>query len=1202
MNTLKVLLLTLFFIGTASADGDIIPVISRSLSQVNKVENIQLTTNEKAWLADKRILTLAVPSPDNPPLDITLRSGSYEGVTADVIGILSKILDVTIVAKRYATRSAALQALKKGEVDMLGAANTYEAFQGFLLTKAYISDKPVLYIRQGVEPNKIESLAVPQDYLPLEYLNSLFADKKVSLYPGRYSALASVAYEKNDVVLIDMLSGNFLVNKFYQDNLTYGGALSINSFGFSFALSRGNNILKSILDKAISVLGAQDIDSIYQRWSGGGPSLAQDNILLSEDDVAYLKTKGNIIFSVNGQIPPISFIDLNGQFRGMVADLIQIISARTGIVNKKVVMNDVQEQLNSINSRRADLTVISPDRNLNGKYYFTRAFALDPLVFVIRKDERRKYSDIKDVMASRDSIALVKNTISEKLVDEYDGDNLHINYFDKYDSALSCVALRLCGAALIPLRPAQFFINSEHADSLTVGGELYDSVPISVVFAGRDKKLVAIIDKIISSIPSNELEALANRWRISAKRDIVTFDDVVHEFWLPIVFSIILLVSSLVWTLSLRIQYRHKKQAERNLKNQLKFMDELVDSIPHPIFARDDKDIFVLCNKQYCDILGLEREDIIGKSINDMPTSSRSKSDLREIYNKLILNGSSYTGDHVLELNDGQSFQVYYWLQTYKDLLGNTAGIVGGWLDISDRHQLMEQLSTASQKAEEASRAKSTFLATMSHEIRTPMNAIIGLLELTLRKGGVDIEAREAIEIVYQSAKDLLVLIGDILDISKIESGKLELSPAPHSLEELSRGVLNVFSANAREKGIQLVFNINEDKTVMIDAIRYKQIVSNLISNAIKFTKEGKVELSLEIKNENDNCHLQLKVVDTGVGISKVDQAALFQPFSQVSDSNDETNPGTGLGLMICKSLCVMMGGELELSSALGEGTVVSVSLKLPVVSPRENGSQSGNEIQDGNKLMATSHHILVIDDHPTNRLLVSQQLGYLGHSVSIAISGKDALKKLESQSFDVIITDFNMPDIDGLEFTSRYRQQEKSEKRARSVIIGLTADARQEQLQSAIGVGMDDCLFKPVTIDELQQCLATHINRSDGENGMTIAKQIENMLEFLSPGNNKLMWSLLQEFVKATDDDILALSAASENNDHRKFCEHLHRIKGAARIIGAKQLLSCCNEWENSPRLNWCMPSALRQVQDEYVNLNHGIVCWKKSHHDSIE
>ncbi|MFQ2200077.1 ATP-binding protein [Aeromonas hydrophila] len=1160
----------------------------------NKIK-LSRSIEEDKYLSEKKTLIVAVPRPDSPPMDITLRGGAYEGVTADVLGILSKVMGVEVVAKYYPSRIDAINAVKNGTADILGASNNYEISKELALTIPYIADEPAIYKRFGVPDNKIKTVAIPEFYLPFSEAIRYMPDVKIEVFTSRYSAVAAVAYGKVDAVLIDMLSGNFLINKYYQDEIQLVKPIYANTGGFAFAISDRNNLLRSILNDALVNIGEFYVPSVIKRWSGGGLSIQSKRPNLTKEEWQWIYDRKYINVAVGPVIPPLSFIDTKGNLHGVLADLFQVLSAKLGTEFIPVVLNSYQDEaVSKVRHGAVDAIVIPVTDKYKNELVFSRAFLIEPLVYVVNKESiGLDPSSLRKTGRS----AIINGLMLYLDEKTFNKDDRNPVFFRKIEGALSCVADNTCDVTILPLRTAKYYINTNSVfrDNLYIAGELFDSIPVTANFAvSPDKKILAdILDKVISSIPPDELENLANRARVSEKRSIVTWQEVIEEFGFTISIFVLVVFGAGIWTLLLLLQIKRRKRAESALESQLRFIEELVDSTPHPIYACDIRGYLVLCNDSYAAFLGQDKKYLLGFSHKNVESTWPFMAPLGDVVRQTLLDGVVFEGDCQLLLSD-RVVDIYHWLQVYRDLAGNIQGVVGGWIDVSDRVALVRDLAEASQEAQEASRAKSTFLATMSHEIRTPMNAIIGLLELTLRKDILNAEVRESITVVYQSAHDLLGLIGDILDISKIESGKLELAPAPHRIVELSRAVINVFAATARQQGLTLNLTVGDDVTVMVDPIRYKQILSNLISNAIKFTREGGVNVSLSLQLDGEWCEVFLTVVDSGIGISKEDLGRLFQPFSQGSQPADLQKSGTGLGLMISRTLCQMMGGGLTLSSEPELGTTVSATLRLPLIE-----SLSDIAVYSGEEPSAESHEcsrkILVIDDHPTNRMLVSQQLTYLGHQVCDAISGHDAFQLLETQHFEVIITDFNMPDLDGLEFTARYRAQERREKHGRTVIIGLTADARQEQLQKAIEAGMDDCLFKPVSLDELKECLATHCVAQQYSSPAEIAAAIQRTLSRLTGGNAKLMRPLLLEFIQAADLDIQNLASADREGNSQDFLVHLHRLKGGAKIIGADELVVCCSEWEMSPRLPWCMPSALRQIEEKYRGVQEGVLYWMK-------
>lgn len=1168
-------------------------ILSRELVPSHFNSPPLLTPQEREWLKRRDKLILAVPLPDNPPMDITLRADDYEGVTADIIGILSKNLAIDIVARTFSSREEAIKAIKSGEADLIGSANSYEVGAGLLLTNPYILDEPAIYKRFGVQEKDIKRVAIAESYLPFSEVIRYLPGVKINLYSSRYEAVAAAAYGKADAVLIDMISGNFLINKLYNDSIQLVRPIYADTSGFAFAVNPENEFLRNIINSALESVSAMHINSIVKRWSGGGLSIHSDKVDLTTQEWQWINDQENITIAVSKDLPPVSFVDKHGNLHGVVADLFQVLRSKLGLRIDILPMANTLEELSAIDSGKADLMIMTPTADRSKKYIFSRAVALDPLVYIVNKSKK---SLDPETLLKVGRVAVLKGTFySEEAAKRYSMKK--VVSFDNIERALTCVAKDDCDIIILPLRIAKFFVNADFPEDLYIAGELFGSVPFGASFAGKpsQKELISIIDKVLAMIPPDELEGLATRWRVSAKQDPITWQDALREFGLIISIVFAVFILGIFWTLALWRQIQQRKQVEVALGGQLKFIEELVESTPHPIYARDKEGNLILCNNSYVNFFGIEKWDLMYTPLVDLKSRYPAVGILEQVFHQTLSDGKPREGDYHVHLQD-REVDLYHWLQVYRDLSGEVKGVIGGWIDVSERAALVRELAEASQRAQEANRAKSTFLATMSHEIRTPMNAIIGLLELTLRKGALTTSDRESIAIAHQSAHDLLALIGDILDISKIESGKLELLSAPHRVADLTRSVVNVFSASARQKELVLNLTVHNDATVMIDPIRYKQILSNLLSNAIKFTPSGGVDVSLDVRGEPEDelCEISLTVNDSGIGISKSDQDMLFQPFTQGRQPVDLQKSGTGLGLMISRTLCQMMGGNLTIKSEIGEGCQVKVSLHLPLLDASlEEVDTPIEEIPSDSVSQAL--RVLIIDDHPTNRLLVSEQLTFLGHVVMAASSAAEALQWLGTQCFDIIITDFNMPEIDGLEFTVRYRGLEFKEKRKRAIIIGLTADARQEQIHKAMEAGMDDCLFKPVSLDELRLCISTHQMGYVELPPCEVADAITQRLGPLTSGRADLMASLLAEFLKAADDDLAALEKACLAGDNQAFLSNIHRLKGGARIIGADVLVACCVAWEQSARLPMCMPSALRQIQHIYEQLKAGVRYWEE-------
>ncbi|OWA36982.1 hypothetical protein B9G55_02585 [Saccharibacillus sp. O16] len=514
----------------------------------------------------------------------------------------------------------------------------------------------------------------------------------------------------------------------------------------------------------------------------------------------------------------------------------------------------------------------------------------------------------------------------------------------------------------------------------------------------------------------------------------------------------------------------------------------LLNTVSEGIMGFDTEGRIMFTNPAASSMLGYEGGEAVGRSYKEMMHQAQTQDSVyqpggMEMLDALVSGTSHAQPEAVFWRKDGGTFLASYQITPILDR-GERRGAVLVFRDVTGEKEIIR----AKESAERADRAKSEFLSIVSHELRTPMNGIIGMTEL-LRDTELAEEQQQYVSIIQESSHALLKILNEILDISKIEAGRMEIEPQPVELRDMLNNVLHLFMPRANEKGLALKFAADETvhrlpEVVIADRERLRQVLINLVGNAIKFTEQGSVTLSVSPRafRAPNEIWLEFAVRDTGIGIAGDKQHQLFQPFSQLHPILNRKYGGTGLGLSISRKLVELMGGTISVDSEEGEGATFRFLLRFLLpdsegerfadlasdTEPEEAETDSGGETPtlDPRKDL----RILVAEDHPVNRRVLEAMLGRLGFRSDAAENGEQAVRMALTQHYDLIFMDVQMPEVDGIEAAARIRTQLPPGRTP--LIVGVSAFVRQEDIERCLAGGMNDFIGKPVVASEVERVL----------------------------------------------------------------------------------------------------------------------------------
>ncbi len=600
------------------------------------------------------------------------------------------------------------------------------------------------------------------------------------------------------------------------------------------------------------------------------------------------------------------------------------------------------------------------------------------------------------------------------------------------------------------------------------------------------------------------------------------------------------------------------REALERLAQSEEIFRRLAQVAPVGIFLTDGEGNCTYVNERWRQLSGTSEEAIIGNSWTGTVAPQDSEQTAAR-WRHAAENGTEFEQDLRFLLPDGGTV----WVNARAIPLHGPDGAIQLWVgtcsDVTLHAKTRLEVERARDVAELATQAKARFLANMSHEIRTPLSGVIGIIRILLEKN-LGAEERALAKVVERNAEALLAIVNNVLDFSKVEGGHLELEIRTFEMASVLNDIAQLFAPRASAKGLILQVRSGAEVPLLLqgDDTRLRQVLNNLVSNAIKFTEHGKVSLDVAVvESREGDVSLRFTVKDDGIGIAREAHGRIFTEFAQADSSMTRQFGGTGLGLSICQRIVAIMGGIIEVESAPGRGSTFSFTVPFLLASPSADlGEPSPAEVVH----VPTGLRVLVVDDSETNRYVAVHQLQRMGCLVDSASNGLEAVDLARRTRYDAILMDCQMPEMDGYTATREIRLNSEDHSPR---IIALTAHALKGERERCLAAGMDDCLCKPLDVAQLRSCLSTI---TPVQEETQVSESIKTLLDEVD-GDTAYLKCTMTIFYREADEALEALRAAATAGDNRMLAKASHKLRGMAATIHAKRLAELSASLEERAR-----------------------------------
>ena len=1027
--------------------------------------SLSLTEQELAWIHEHPKVSVGVTS-DWTPFNFVSEEGQHDGISSDYLKLISKKTGLNFTS-HIGEWSHNLQKIKDKKLDLLPAVYfTEERTQYLTFSPPYFEMLDYFFIRDDLDVEVLADLdgkriAIPKDYAHIEVLKEHFPKIHIVTVNTFIGAIEAVLENRADILYDTYGSLTYTLKKEGINTIVpFKSTRHLGKKAIQIAIQKDKPILAGIITKGLDAISVAEKTEVYERWLGGRQSPEPTPILLfSEQESQWLNDHPIIRFAGDPNWLPYEAFDPYGNYIGIVADHLKIIEQKLGIKVEIIRTKTWRESVEKVKLGEIDILSETSDSELKSLLTFTEDYISSPIVMVMGNDE--DYVESINQIKKKE-IAVIKDYgyISEIINKHPD---LKLHYVDTIQEGLAAVATGEVDVLLATLAQASYHISELGINNIRIVGKTEFTTKLAFGMSAEFSPLVPLFNRALHSLSLNEKQIIFDSW---GKQK---FAERADYRWLAKIIGALLLFMLIMfyWNRKLAKEVALRSEVEQQTKM-------LIDSLPIQIVVTSYNGQLLSANPQALNDYNLIYRGLDQYNILEFYANMH---DRREVIKELKEHVKIEQKIIPMKQSDGKIYSMMVSIMPIK--YHKQRALLSIAINITERLEMEAELQSAKSHAESANQAKSVFLANMSHEIRTPMNAIIGFTEL-LNEHIEEPKLKSFVKTIQAAGNNLLVLINDILDLSKIEAGKLKINKAPCNPHDLFTELGNIFMLKMREKNIDFILDVDPiiPQGLYLDVTRLRQVLLNLIGNAVKFTDNGSIKITVRIEKEDkipNKVDLLIDVEDSGIGISEDQQELIFQDFEQSDGQDMGKYGGTGLGLSISKRLIEMMGGQLLLQSQSGVGSIFTVKLmaldttSLPIESELEPPT---NKVQ----IEFKSAKILIVDDVKDNQSLLLAHFNDTALQATTAVNGLEAVNLVKQQLFDLILMDIRMPVMNG------YQAAEEIKAMSNVPIVALTASVMTDDFERKKSDNFDGYLRKPVLRADLMKELCKFLAFTEKE------------------------------------------------------------------------------------------------------------------------